>query len=77
LKTQVDYYVNAHLEECVALRNLAAALAREVQPDARNRIYDQYSVDMVPRYQIMLEAARKLQDAARKVLLEIMGVEAE
>jgi hypothetical protein len=81
LRTQATDFSIAYREECVAASNLSLELAttrqldRQQQLDARQRIYDQYRADMLPRCQRMLDAARKLQDAASKLLVDIMSVE--
>jgi hypothetical protein len=65
----------------VALRNLSVELATTLQLDAgeqsgaRQSIYNRYSVDMLPRYQRMLDATQNLRGAASKLLVDIMDVE--
>jgi tRNA G37 N-methylase Trm5 len=75
LETQIAEYENAYLDEFVVIGDLWHNLSTTQQPDARQRLVDQYRADMNPRYKRILDASANLRDAARALLRKIMDVD--
>jgi hypothetical protein len=76
LTPQVTEYARLHSEERAVIAKLAAGLVtQQPQSDARQRIWDEYIADLASTYQKHHDAAEKLCDAARRVLVDIVGVQ--